>query len=115
MVELSEFEVKRIEKLFGDFCDKRVPGHWRDKIRVEFRVRGDSVELFESRPLHNDPDSWISTRIARFKKSARNGLWNLYCAGRDAQWQRYAASTPQRDIEALLRIVEQDTIGAFWG
>lgn len=114
-MELSEFEVKRIEKLFTTFCDKRVPGHWRDKIRAEFRVRGDCVELFESRPLYNDPDSWVSTRIARFKKNAGDGLWVLYCAGRDAQWQRYAACTPQRDIEALLQIVELDAIGAFWG
>lgn len=114
-MELSEFEIRRIEKLFRGFCEKRVPAHLRDRIRVEFRIRGDEVELFESRPLYNDPQTWVSTRVARFKKSTGSGNWVLYWADRDAQWKRYLPCEPRRDIEALLQAVEQDAIGTFWG
>jgi hypothetical protein len=114
-VGLSEFEIKRIEKLFGAFCDRRVPRHLRNRIRVEFRIRNSEVELFESRPLYNDPDTWVSTRVARFKKSTGSGTWILYWADRNAQWKRYVPCDPERDIETLLEIVEQDVIGSFWG
>ncbi|MGE4542989.1 MAG: DUF3024 domain-containing protein [Pedobacter sp.] len=112
---LSEFEIRRIEKLFKSFCDRRVPERLREQIRVEFRVRDDAVELFESRPLYNDPSTWVSTRIARFKKTSRNGSWIVYWADRNAQWKRYEPCVPHRDIEALLQVVEEDAIGTFWG
>lgn len=114
-MELSEFEIKRIEKLFGGFCDKRVPGYLRNRIRVEYRIRNAEVELFESRPLHDDPETWISTPIARFKKSPSSNKWILYQADRNTQWMRYLPCEPHRDIEALLQVVERDAIGSFWG
>lgn len=112
---LSEFEIKRIEKLFGHFCDRRVPEQLRGQIRVEFRIRDTDVELFESRPLYSDPSTWVSTRIARFHKSVSNGSWIVYWADRNAQWKQYEPCAPHRDIEALLQVVEEDAIGTFWG
>ncbi len=112
---LSEFEIRRIEKLFHHFCERRVPEQFRDQIRVEFRIRNADVELFESRPLYNDPSTWVSTRIARFRKSVSNGNWILFWVDRNARWKRYEPCAPHRDIETLLHVVEDDVIGAFWG
>lgn len=111
----SEFEIRRIEKLFNNFCNRHVPEQLREQIRVEFRIRDADVELFESRSLYNDPSIWVSTRIALFRKSVSNGNWILFCADRNAQWKRYEPCVPHRDIETLLQVVEDDVIGAFWG
>jgi hypothetical protein len=32
------------------FCDRRVPPHLRDEVRVEADVRGKSVTIFDCRP-----------------------------------------------------------------
>ena len=53
---ISEFEVKRIEKLVGQFVESKRPAkHIRDKLDISFRISGQSFEIFEIRPIWNDP------------------------------------------------------------
>ena len=68
---LSEFERERIEKLFGEYCRGKVPPHVRDKIRIEYKVRGSEVKLFECRPRFDDPSTWTEMPVARFKKDEK--------------------------------------------
>jgi hypothetical protein len=114
-VSLSEFELKRIEKIFPDFCDKRVPPELRSKIRIEYRVRGDEVTLFESRPVWDDPTKWISGKVARFKKDPKTETWHLYWADRNGRWIAYEPLPFHRDLEKLLAEVDDNRNGAFWG
>lgn len=112
---LSEFEKKRIEKIFTDYCENKVPPHVRDQIRVEFQIRGDEVKLFESRPPWRGGGDWISSKIARFKKDLKTETWLLYWADRNGKWREYPPLPYHRDIEKLLAEVEKNENGAFWG
>lgn len=112
---LSEFEKKRIEKIFTDYCENKVPPHVRDKLRVEFQIRGDEVKLFESRPPWRGEGDWISSKIARFKKDPKTETWLLYWADRNGKWLNYPPLPYHRDIEKLLAEVEKNENGAFWG
>ena len=48
----SEFEIKRIQKIIGKYIERhRPPVHLRDEVDLSFRVKGQSVEIFEIRPL----------------------------------------------------------------
>ena len=48
---LSEFEIKRIEKLVGNFIESRRPEPCRrDEVDISFRISGQSFEVFEIRP-----------------------------------------------------------------
>src|ERR1700704_2102681 len=48
---LSEFEMKRCEKLVAEFVQqRRPPPHLRAKVDLAFRVSGQSIEIFELRP-----------------------------------------------------------------
>ena len=112
---LSEFERKRIEKIFTDYCEDKVPSHLRDQIRVEFQIRGDDVKLFESRPPWRGGGDWISSKIARFKKDQKTGTWLLYWADRNGKWREYPPLPFHAKIEKLLAEVEKNENGAFWG
>ncbi len=112
---LSEFEEKRIEKLFAAFCQARVPAQYHDQIRIEFRIKGEEVTLYESRPHYRDKSTWFSTSIARFKKKSKAESWQLYCADRNNKWHIYQGCPPNRDIEKLLTEVNNDPTGIFWG
>jgi hypothetical protein len=114
-VSLSEFELKRIEKIFTHYCSTRVPEHLRSQIVLEYRVRGDEVTLFESRPVWDDHARWISGKVARFQKDTDAEIWNLYAADRDGSWIHYLPLPFHRDIEKLLQEVEKNESGAFWG
>jgi hypothetical protein len=114
-VSLSEFEKKRIEKIFSDYCHKKVPPHLHDQIRVEYQVRGSEVILLETRPVWDDPTRWTSMKIARFKKDSKTETWQLYWADRNERWRQYPPLPFHRDIERLLDEVEKNETGAFWG
>lgn len=61
---LSELEKIRIEKLFTDYCEQKIPLHIRDQIRIEFQIRGDEVSLFECRAPWRGEDEWTSMKVA---------------------------------------------------
>jgi len=70
-MSLSKFELKRIEKIFTEYCEKRVPIELRSQIRIEYRVRGDEVKLYGSSPVWDGPAKGISGKVARFKKAPK--------------------------------------------
>ena len=112
---LSEFEIKRIDKIFNDYCQKKIPPHLHSQITIEFRVRGNEITLFESRPVWDDHARWIAGKVARFKKDAENQTWSLYWADRNGYWCRYQQLPFHRDLEKLLAEVDKNENGAFWG
>ncbi len=114
-MSLSEFEIKRVEKLFIAYCEKMVPGHLRNTIRLEYRIRHNEVTLFESRPHLQGSGEWISTRIACFRKDPQAENWQLFWADRNNQWQSYSPLPFHRDIEKLLQAVEKNESCVFWG
>jgi hypothetical protein len=50
LVALSELQHAQVTKLLTAFCASRVHPAVRDKLRHGFRIDGNAVELFESRP-----------------------------------------------------------------
>lgn len=112
---ISEFERERIEKLFGEYCQSKVPPHVRNQIRIEYKIRGSEVKLFECRPRYDDPSIWTEMPVARFKKDEKNNTWLLYCADRNGKWHLFEPNAENKDIEKLLAVVERDTTGIFWG
>ncbi len=112
---LSEFEVKRVDKLFTVYCEGKIPAHLQDQIRIEYRIRGNEVSLLESRPHLQGSGEWISMKVARFNKDPQTGLWQLFWADRNSKWRSYSPLSFHRDLEKLLQEVEKNESGAFWG
>jgi len=112
---LSEFGKKRIEKIFTDYCENKIPPHVRDKIRIEFQIRSDEVSLIECRAPWRREGEWTSMKVARFKKDPKTETWQLYWADRNDRWKAYPPLPYHRGIEKLLAEVEKNENGAFWG
>lgn len=56
---LSEFEVKKIEKAGNAFLAKRrPPAHIRQQVDLNWRLEKQSVYIYESRPLWNNPSEY---------------------------------------------------------
>jgi len=112
---LSEFEKNRIEKIFTDYCEKKIPLDIRDQLRIEFQIRGDEVSLSECRAPWRGEGEWTSMKVARFKKDQKTETWQLSWADRNDRWKPYPPLPYHRDIEKLLAEVEKSENGAFWG
>lgn len=105
-----------VEKKVGDFCKKKVPPHVLDKVNLSYKIRGNSVTIFENRaPWHPDMKEWTSMAIAKIKFDEKTAKWTLYCADRNNKWHEYYDIEPTKDIDKILTEIDEDPTGIFWG
>ena len=97
------------------YCERKIPRRLRDKIRVHYKVRGNSITLIESRPYWNDPTKWSELKVAQFRFEPGNRTWTLYCADRNDRWHPYLEVPSTPNLDDLLEEVDQDPTGIFWG
>jgi hypothetical protein len=112
---LSEHTQAALAKRLAAFCEARVPMHVRDKVRLGFRVKGNEVVLFEERPAFHEPRDWRELPVAKFRYVETQGIWRLYCQHRDLRWHEYQARPTARRFGVLLKEVDADPTGIFWG
>ena len=63
---LSEFDIKRCEKLAAEFIERRrPPPRLRKEVDLAFRIKGPSVELFEIRAHRTPKGKPVEHRIAK--------------------------------------------------
>lgn len=113
---LSEFETKRCEKLVAEFIERRrPPAHLRSKVDLAFRIAGQSVEIFETRPDWRDTDRMLEHPIAKatYNKSKKN--WKLYWQRADMKWHGYQPHPEAASIEEILDVIREDTHCCFFG
>jgi hypothetical protein len=104
-----------VESKLKAYCEKRVPPEVRDRVRLSYRFRGDSVILFEERPSFAESDAWVEIPVAQFRFNVGLQMWTLYCADRNSRWHKYWEIEPDKNFENLLREVDKDPTGIFWG
>jgi hypothetical protein len=112
---LSELHRAQISRRLKALCDRRVPAHARSQVRLDFRLGTSDVVLFESRPAFKAPHEWRDHDIARFRFVAAANEWRLFCQFRDLKWRAYQPLPSAPDFETLLREVDRDPTGIFWG
>ena len=112
---LSELQHAHIDRLFTVYCRDDPRPEVRAQLRHGFRVDGNSVELFESRPAYVPPHDWRDSGVAKFRYVHGRGVWQLLCQHRDLRWHRYRRLPEAPSIDRLLAEVEADPTGIFWG
>ena len=112
---LPIFTRKLVEARLEEYCEHKVPSHVRDKVRLSFKFRGNTVTLIEKRPAFMNPSEWVDIVVAQFRFDPKSKKWTLYCADRNSRWHEYWDQDPSRDFERLLREVDEDPTGIFWG
>ena len=109
----SEFEIKLHSKTIGDFIDTiRPPAHIRNKLDISFRLKGQSIEVFEvgmSRDGHH-----IETPIAKARYIKSQNIWKVYWMRADEKWHAYETSEVAR-LSDFVEIIKEDKHSCFWG
>ncbi len=113
---ISEFEIKRIEKLVGNFVESRRPEpSIRNEIDISFRITDQSFEIFEIRPRWDDPNIKIEGSIAKATYVKKSKIWKLYWKRADMKWHWYEPFEDSESLEEILNAIDQDEHGCFWG
>ena len=113
---ISEFEIKRVEKIMdGYLARRRPPVHIRNELDIGYRHENQSIELFEIRPAYKDPSVIIEHSIAKATYVKQKGIWRIYWMRADQKWHRYEPVPEVGDLEEFLSVIEGDHYGCFYG
>ena len=112
----SEFEQKRYEKLMNAFIESnRPPVEERNELDLSFRIKGQSIVIFEIRPLWDKPEEKIEEPVAKATYFQSQNIWKIYWQRADLKWHRYDPDPVVDTIEEFLEIVEEDDYECFFG
>ncbi|MFC1611997.1 DUF3024 domain-containing protein [Myxococcota bacterium] len=112
---LPELTRRLVEQKLGEFCERRVPPRARDQVRLSFSFRGNSVTLFEERVPWRGEGEWTKMPVAQLRFDADEGEWRLYCSDRNGKWHWYSDLEPTAKLDDVLKEIDEDPTGIFWG
>lgn len=109
---LDAFTKKKIENILDSYIEQKVPKHARDQVKLNYKIRGDSVTLFEERVGFRS-DQWIQLPVAQFRRN-ENNKWTVYWQDSKDRWHPVDEITPEDDFELQLQAVDRNNQGVFW-
>jgi len=113
---LSEFELRRVEKLASTFIDAhRPPAHIRAQLDIGFRITDQSLEFFEIRPRWNNPSEKMEEPMAKTTYVKKNKSWKIFWMRQDLKWHRYDPVPEVGTLEEFLSVVAEDAHACFSG
>jgi hypothetical protein len=112
---LSEFQIKLIEKEVGGLCHRRTPEHARDQLEYVYKLEKQDVLIFEVRPVFKDPDKKSEMPFAKIKFLKSRNLWKLYWQRANGSWLQYESPGESKDISTLVKAIDEDQHGCFFG
>jgi len=104
-----------VDRKLVAFYERRLPPHVRGEIQLLHTVRGNTVTMIEARPYFRNPSEWTQSRMAQFRYYSETRNWTLHYADRNHKWHVYPDIDPSTQFEDLLREVDRDPTGIFWG
>jgi hypothetical protein len=113
---LPETDVARVRHWVAARND-RVPHEVRDRVRYELDLAPRYLTVLECRPPWRTElgPEWTRSPIVRFHYTQARKTWATYWRDRNGKFHRFDPVAASRDIQELLRAVDEDVTGIFWG
>lgn len=113
---ISEFEIKRCEKVMDAFLEaRRPPAHIRSELDLCYRIDNQSIIIFEVRPVWNNPDEKVEINIAKATYIKKTKLWQVFWHKSDLKWHKYPPQPEVNNLEAFTELVIKDENCCFFG
>ncbi|MDD5250661.1 MAG: DUF3024 domain-containing protein [Rhodocyclaceae bacterium] len=93
----------------------RPPEDVREKLDFEYRLKGQSVEIYEVRPRWKRPAEKTELPVAKATYVRKEDSWKIYWHRADGKWHRYEPNAEAASLVAFLSVVERDEYGCFFG
>ncbi len=112
-MRVPEIDLARAQR----FCAARVPARLAGQLRLEVEVDGVAVTIVERRAPWSPEvgPEWSRLPVASLRYSPKHGAWSLFWFDRDNAAHHYPGAPPTPTVADLLRLVDEDPTGVFWG
>jgi hypothetical protein len=115
-VTFSIEKLGEIDSVIGNWCIARVPPEIKNEVDHDYEVDGQSVSLFEVRPLWHGPAGEFSrTPFVKFRYVKSSAIWKIYWRRQSGKWDLYTPSPSAKNLKIALAIIESDQFGCFFG
>jgi hypothetical protein len=104
-----------VERVLGSYCERICPPTARHAVQLDWRIAADTVTLLEVRLFCGVPGAHRHVPIAQFRYHAPSGAWRLFHCDEQQRWRRTPGRPATRHFIELLRAVDGDAAGLFWG
>ena len=94
---------------------RRPPLAIRDGLDIGWRLKAQSLVIFEIRPDWQNQLEKYERPIAKTTFNQRSGLWKIFWQRRDSKWHGYPPHLHVPSVKAFLQVVDADAMGCFWG
>lgn len=112
---LSEFEIKRYQKIMDEFlARRRPPAYMREELDLGYRIEGQSIEIFEIRPHWRNAQEKVELAIAKTTYVKQKDLWKVFWQRSDLKWHPYDVEPEAATLEEFLAIVDEDEFDCFF-
>src|SRR5687767_4640088 len=111
----SKEHLRSIRKVVRDFCERRVPLRFQDQLRLVYTIEGQNVIIRESRPEDRDPSQWFELDVAKLRYVKQSNEWKLYWKRASGKWWPYVTRTRSKSLIALVKEIDADEYGCFFG
>lgn len=114
---LSELEKARVKRALDSFMEvRRPPSHIRTKLDLGYRISGQSVEIFEIRPVwRGSPHERHESAVAKATFVRSRNMWRVFWQRRDLKWHGYEPTSEVKSIDDFLLVVAEDRHACFFG
>ena len=113
---LSKSEEKKIREAVGDYVESKRPGpDIRPELDIGFKITGQSFMIFEIRPDPRNSQRKMETPVAKATYVKSRRIWKLYWMRADLKWHRYEPLADTGVLEQVLKEIDRDPFGCFWG
>ncbi len=87
----------------------------RKELDLGYSYEGQIIELFEIRPVWNNPKEIQHIPFARIRFYKSRKLWNLYWMRASGKWEAYEPLPSSTYLAKIIEIIEEDKHGCFYG
>ena len=115
IMAFSRKELAQIERVVGDFCRDGVPVQFKDQVRISYSIKNHDVLISESRPGWRNPSEWVESPIAKLRFVRTANKWRLYWLRASGKWMLYGPYSRSKTLRSMVREIELDSYGCFFG
>ena len=112
---LPEFTRKLIEVKLFKYCLNRIPEEARHNVKLNFKINENEVTLILTRPYFRNPSKWAERSVAQIRFDNNIKRWQLFFIDKKNSWRPYDLIQPSADFDDLLKELDRDPTGVFWG
>ena len=113
---LTKQQIAEIESAANNFLFHiRPPKELRDKIDISYRIKGQSVTIFEIRPHWDEPEKLQEIEVAKTTFVAAKNQWKVYWMRASLKWENYPPNPIVTEIQDFFDIVQKDEKSCFFG